>query len=613
MSLGAGDRFGFREDRRVPAVEAWRDIDRAVARWALAHGGSALLALVAGWASHAEGQGDSALFLDRGNRHGMAPLEDAAIAALADEGLVGLPEDEASGRVHPFVLDGAAFYLRRNFRHELAVAQALRARRGEPTHSSGIEDEALRTLFGGSWREEEAPQRAAVRAALGRRLCVLTGGPGTGKTTTVLRMLLAIVRDFEAGHGRAPVIRAAAPTGKAAQRLSDALRAGTEAVAPDWQPCLAPVLAAEAGTLHRLLGSRGPAGYRHHADHRLPLDVLVVDEASMVDLALLRALLDALPEAACLVLVGDADQLTSVGTGSVLMDIVAALEADPQGDLVRLGHCFRADGGLAEVNAAVRSGDPAAFSRAFEAAAAGGRAVHHRLAGARQLAPRLRAWAEGIGASLAASGAFDTLAEDEHARQLACLRALRSRQLLCALREGGFGAIEANRQIEAWLRQHPALAGDPPDAWAWYPGRAVLVTRNDPATGLFNGDIGLCLRLRGADGQARLQVVFEPLPDARRADDGATAPRHFDPNTLPPHQGAFALTVHKSQGSEYAHVAVLLPPEAEHPLLSRQLLYTGLSRAREGIELWASDASLSAALGKAVGRQGRLGVRIVGA
>ena len=321
--MNAGAIYHFRPlpvDATAP--EAWRPLDRAVARWVAIHGGSPLLAQVAGWASLAEGHGDSALPLDGADaaRHGMGALDEAALAALAGEPLVGVvgggrePSDAA-----PFVIDRGHFYLRRNFLHEVAVARQLGARRAAGRTDVQTSAADLAELFRGATDAAVQPQRDAVAGVPGRRLFVLTGGPGTGKTATVLRMLLMLARNAAQAGAPPPAIRLAAPTGKAAQRLAASLRDGgralrTRADGPlpaDWQPCLEHVLAAEAGTLHRLLGSRGRAGgFRHHAGDPLAADIVVVDEASMVDLALLRALLDALPARATLILVGDADQLT---------------------------------------------------------------------------------------------------------------------------------------------------------------------------------------------------------------------------------------------------------------------------------------------------------------
>lgn len=615
--------------RTAPGLEppaAWSSLDHAVARWVLAHGGALPLAMLAGWTSLAESQGDAALLLhaEGAQRLGMPWASDlpGRVQAWADDPgnswVQHARADRAPGS--PFVLDGDAFLLRRNFLHEVAVASLVRQRRaGQRTPSAPVTDADLLALFNGSWRDEEAPQRDAVRQAPGKRLFVLTGGPGTGKTTTVLRMLLAQVREHAAHTGAAPVVRVAAPTGKAAQRLTEALRSGSQALCerpphrPDaawqpvpaaWQPHLVAIATAESGTLHRLLGSRGgQGGFAHHRDHRLPADIVVVDEASMIDLSLLRALLEALRDDAVLVLVGDPDQLTSVGTGSVLADLVAALEPGNADDLVRLRHSFRADRALVPINDAVRDGDAAAFRVAWKAAAP--LVSRHAPVDRRTLDPVLAAWAARLERALAAGGAFHAVPHADEAVALRALRALQAQQLLCALREGPFGAADVNARVEHHLRRCDALAtwGD----GAWYPGRAVMVTRNDYASGLFNGDVGLCLRVQATDGREALRVAFEAPP---RTTGNAPALRWFDPDVLPAHEGAFALTVHKSQGSEYAHVALLLPPVAEHPLLVRQMLYTGLSRARHSVALWSGDAAIAACLGNALVRAGRLRQRI---
>lgn len=607
----------FRPRSLADAPDAWRDIDRLIARWVLAHGGSPTLARVAGWASFADGQGDSALMLDRDTFDGIASRD--VIHALADAPGNGWIErvetDPALHEQTPFILDDDAFYLRRNFLQEVSIARRLRARldAAEPA-CQPLDESDLDALFPGKPRPEQQPQRDAVQKAPGKRLFVLTGGPGTGKTRTVLRMLMALVRDTESRIGRAPVLRLAAPTGKAAQRLSESIRDGARelrasALPASWQPALQQAENAEAGTLHRLLGSRGGhRGFAHHREHRLDADIVVVDEASMMDLALLRALLDALRDDAVLVLVGDADQLASVGTGAVLTDLVSAL--DGHDALQRLHHSFRANHALAAINQGVRSGDPAMFEQAWQAGAS--HVTRHALPDARVLAFRLAQWSRRIAASLESANAFSIHDENDETAIASAMNALRHQQLLCALREGRFGAEAASHQIEQQLRRHPLLADDRDAAYRdgpWYPGRAVIVLRNDYANGLFNGDIGLCLRLRANDGSIRLKVIFDAPPPA---DHTAPAPRwrSFDPDTLPEHEPAFALTVHKSQGSEYAHVAVLLPPADDHPLLQRQMLYTALSRAREGIELWAEIPALQRCIQTPLLRAGKLAKRL---
>ncbi|GHA76212.1 exodeoxyribonuclease V subunit alpha [Cognatilysobacter bugurensis] len=584
--------YGFRRDGGEFASDTWRPLDRAVHRWVLAHGGCAALARLAAWASYADGQGDAALPMDP-TRHGMAPLSDAELAQVHHDPLVDAGAHDA---MRPFVMDTAHFYLRRNHSNECRVAASLDARRNAAS-SVAIDDGDLDALFDGDRSNAVAPQRAAVRAVVGRRLFVLTGGPGTGKTTTVLRMLAMLQRQAEAPLS----IAVSAPTGKAAQRLVDALRRGRQQLLardlpPAWRAAVDALPDGDALTLHRLLGFDPQRNaFRFHAKRPLTADVVVVDEASMVDLALLRGLLDAVRPDAALVLVGDADQLASVSTGSALMDVVSVLERERDGALVRLRHSFRAERTLVALNETVRTGDAAGFAQAVEAA--GERAAHRRVDDTARLATQLRAWSERLAALTALRASPAAEPEALRATALAALDALSQQQLLCALREDVFGAVATNRTIERHLRR----AWREPERAEWYAGRAVIVTRNDAASRLFNGDVGVCL----ADADGRLQVWFETA-DA----SGARDVRGFPPGALPPHEPAFAITVHKSQGSEYAHVAVLLPPDPAHRILSRQLLYTAVSRARERVELWSSDAALHAALAQPVERSGRLAERL---
>lgn len=547
-----------------------RALARAIARWVLGHGGGERLATLAGRAAVAELAGDTAL----------APLDADVRAALRRERLVGDGSAPSS-----FVLDAdGRFYLWRNHLHEGEVAEAISRRRAAGVPSP-LPDAALSDLFPGGDPALDGAQRAAVSAVGGRKFFVLTGGPGTGKTTTVLRMLLRLQRDGVAAEG----IAVAAPTGKAAQRLVQSLRQESgrlrEHLSGDWQPALDALPTSEALTVHRLLGwSPSLNAYRRGPESPIAAGVVVVDEASMLDLAQLRALLRALRDEAVLVLVGDADQLNPVGAGSVLMDLVAVMDAQAAPDLVRLRHSFRAHGALLPVNAAVRDGDSTALAAAL--LAAGDRAQRHPVESPAAVAREARRWADALADTgpppVAGSAAEAAIA----------LAGLAARQLLCALRDGPFGADALNATIERHLRLRWQIAADQ----AWYPGRVVMVTRNHYGAGLFNGDLGLCLR----DPEGNLQVWFE-------SEGGA---RSFAPGALPAHDPAWAITIHKSQGSEYAHAAVLLPPDPEHRILSRQLLYTALSRARHSVEIWGPRASLENALAKRIERAGGLVSRL---
>ncbi len=493
------------------APEAWRALDRAVARWVVIHGGSPLLALVAGWASLAEGHGDSALPLTGpdGVRHGMGALDDEARTALQGEPMVCvIGSGQLTPTDTPFVIDHEHFYLCRNFRYEVAVAQRIQMRRAARLPAGQVSAADLDVLFHGAAGIEVQAQRNAVAGVSGRRLFVLTGGPGTGKTTTVLRMLLMLIKDGADRGAPERVIRLSAPTGKAAQRLSESLRDGAKRLREHadhplpaaWQTYLDAALGADASTLHRLLGSRGRSGgFRYHVDDPLPADIVVVDEASMVDLALLRALLDALRDDAALILVGDADQLTSVGTGSVLLDLVSALETDGAPELVRLQHSFRADQTLVPINQAILRGDAAAFASAWQAA--GAHAVRREVATTQDLRRVLGSWCRALRQLLQDSGAYAAVPAARDDLVLAALDGLRARQLLCALRESEFGSAAVNAAIERTLNQRiDDYAGA-----LWYPGRAVMITRNDAAAGLFNGDVGVCL----LDTDGQLRVWFE--------------------------------------------------------------------------------------------------------
>ena len=593
--------YRFERDAGTSANDAWRPLDRAVHRWVHVHGagpGTDLLADTAAWASLADGHGDSALALtDPGNRHAMPVLDDQQCQLLLQHPLVG---HDDSGR--PFVIDGAhRFYLQRNHRNERSVAAALSRRREIVGRFAAVADEVdIAALFHGETGSTVEPQQAAVRAVGEHGVFVLTGGPGTGKTTTVLRMLLMLQRRSETSLN----IQVAAPTGKAAQRLVQALRNGkrhlldhaTQPLPAHWRDYLDHIPDGEAVTLHRLLGFEPwRNGFSRNARHPVPADVVVVDEASMIDLAMLRALLDAVRPDALLILVGDADQLTSVATGSVLMDLVTAMEATPEPhDLVRLVHSFRAKPELVSINDAVRHGDPDALNIAITNA--GAAAVRHDVRDAATLGKQLHQWAQRLATSLGNPAKGSIAVIDAFA-------AIAQQQLLCALREGQFGALAVSEVLERQLR----LAWNVPVDTEWYPGRAVIITRNDYAAGLFNGDVGICL----AEADDTLRVWFEVARSSDSFDASGSGYRDFAPAALPAHESAFALTIHKSQGSEYQHVAVLLPPEYEHRILSRQLLYTALSRARASIEIWATQASLERAVLTPVTRAGGLADRLI--
>ncbi len=557
-------RFDFRTPPVVHAPD-WRDVDQLLYRWTRAIGGTHELARCAARLSLAESQGHTALRLDGDD-----------VAACRASALVG------DGRATtPFVLDADdRFYFWRGHAAEVAVAEALATRAAAETTACDGDDAAIAALFDDDVRN--AAQRQAVQAALTRRLVVLTGGPGTGKTTTVLRMLLAL----QQRAATSLAVHLAAPTGKAAQRLQQAIAQGQVALAPrldaSWRPALDAMSALTASTLHRLLEFDPRRGrWRRNSEHPLASDVVVIDEASMLDLDQMRALLAALPAHTRLILVGDADQLASIAAGAVLTDAVQALAASRSASLVRLEHVFRATPELGAAHAAIRQGDAVAL-RAYRLSVV----EQQPLTDARALRHRLSHWADMLGELLRRC---DVGAANDAVRAAKTLQTIRQRQLLCALRESAFGVVAVNAALQSVLIR--AFGVGERD---WFPGRIVMITRNDDAQALFNGDIGIAL----PDEQGRLKVWFE--------GDTMVAARAFVPDLLPAHDTAYAITIHKSQGSEYEHVAVLLPPSPESPILSRQLLYTAASRGKQSLSLWANDDVIDAALARPLARSGGL-------
>ena len=509
------------------------------------------------------------------------PAFEPWIEALAASPVVGRPGSEER---RPLVLDRQGrLYLDRFWNAERETAAGI-LRLAESVSEPDGAEAALDRIFPRSDARNDGP-RSAARAALRHRLCVVSGGPGTGKTTTVAAIVSLLVRLGAAAPGR---IALAAPTGKAAARLQEAVRkemreerGGRPALVAE-----VPAMAAfpvEASTVHRLLVRAGGGP--------LPLDTLILDEASMVDLTLMARVLAALPEGARLVLLGDASQLASVQPGSVFADLCrAGREASPLASCVaELVHNwrFRDEGGIGRVAAATVRGDAAAVLAALaepsadDGDTAGFRpltepAAFERLAATladTRFAPQLRAAREQAGPAGQTGNDGDGAAQPF--------------RVLCAHRVGPFGAERFNQLVERRLRALGlASANDP-----FYPGRPILVTRNDPRTGLSNGDTGVAVR--GADGCARVW-----FPELRAADGG---PRLVPPARLPPHESFFALTVHRAQGSEYDEAALVLGP-AESRVATRELLYTAVTRARRRVVVHGSEESVAAAVERVTAR-----------
>ena len=514
---------------------------------------------------------------------GDAPLPELApwLEALAASPVVAGPGAEER---RPLVLDGhGRLYLERFWSAESDTAAGLLglATAVVPEPAGGAF--ALDRLFPRSAFPDDRP-RAAARAALRHRLCVVSGGPGTGKTTTVAAVVALLV---ELGRADPARIALAAPTGKAAARLQEAVRremreerAGRAALVAEVPRMDA--FPAEASTVHRLLARAGA--------EPLSVDALILDEASMVDLTLMARVLAALPDGARLVLLGDASQLASVQPGSVFADLCrAGRAASPLASCVtELVHNWRFGeaGGIGRVAAATVAGDAGTVLAALR-----------EVSGDTGDTARLRPLADPAAferlATRLADERYAPSVEDARRRAGPDAGAGTARpfQVLCAHRVGPFGTERFNALVERRLRAR----GFVPPREDFYPGRPILVTRNDARTGLSNGDTGIVVR----DGSGRARVWF---PELR--DDGG-GPRLVSPARLPPHESFFALTVHRAQGSEYDEVAMVLGP-TDSRVATRELLYTAVTRARRRVVVRGSEESVAAAVGRVTERSSGL-------
>jgi exodeoxyribonuclease V alpha subunit len=475
-------------------------------------------------------------------------------------------------------LVGSRLYLDRYWREEGQVCDDLvaRLRRTPPDVDEAALDAGLLRVFPDASYDE---QRAAARAAATRWTTVLTGGPGTGKTTTVAGLLALVAEQHLLATGRMPRMALSAPTGKAAARLQEAVQEATAKLGdPVDQERLARL---QSSTLHRLLGWRRDSRvrFRHHRANRLPYDVVVVDETSMVSLTMMARLLEAMRPDARLVLVGDPDQLASVEAGAVLADLVAGFEgfADSPVSALQTTHRFGAHiGALAQ---ALRDGDA---DRVMAELHAGSDEVELVDPDDDAAMARFRSRVADVAEDLRRAGE----AGDE-ARALA---ALARHRLLCAHREGPYGVSGWNRQVERLVSERTGVTHYD----EWYAGRPILVTANDYDQLLNNGDMGATVMVEG-----RLRVVVQV---------GSTV-REFATTRLSGVETVHAMTVHKSQGSQAHTVSVVLPDE-DSRLLTRELFYTAVTRAQEQVRVVGTEAAIRAAIGREVQRASGLGERL---
>ncbi|MCD6674980.1 MAG: AAA family ATPase [Burkholderiaceae bacterium] len=502
----------------------------------------------------------------------------------------------------PLVLDGDALYLQRLWRAEALLAERVVALDAPaPLAEAGVVADAVDSLFEPA-EADDAQHRALLRA-LGHRLTLLSGGPGTGKTTTLARLLVAFAR-------LAPDARVAfaAPTGKAAARLGQSLSDQLARFDPAGE--LRARLPRAGTTLHRLLGLRVNAVAAASAAMPLDYDLVIVDEASMLDVEIAAALVAAIGSNGRLVLAGDRDQLASVEAGAVFADLCASV-SDATVQLLR-NHRQKDAAHIVELAAQVRDGGSGTVTLRWPRPIG-----HFRADPAAIVDDALAEWAEVREAIEARAAPAKVLGACERHR------------VLTAMREGPLGSVALNRRIASAVRRGAGASPRTSTASGaggtgtgtgartgtstststvgspfaqWYPGRLVLVTVNRPALGLFNGDVGLCL--------PRPDVGTKASDDLVVAFAGESEARLFPVAQMPACEDAWAMTVHKAQGSEFESVALVLAPPG-HPLNTRELVYTGITRARSRLTIWAEPEVVGQAALSRTLRRGRLAQRLL--
>ncbi|MEO5721361.1 MAG: exodeoxyribonuclease V subunit alpha [Chthoniobacterales bacterium] len=466
--------------------------------------------------------------------------------------------------VTPIVIAGDRLFLRRYWDYEQALAAAI----------------VTRARANGNAGSTAADQEAAIVGALENRFTIISGGPGTGKTTTVLQILLRLLR---APDGHCLRIALTAPTGKAAARLQELLRKVQDD--PTIEPEIRERMPRSASTIHRLLKWKPDSVFfRHNARNPLPLDLLVVDEASMVALPLMAKLFEALPARTRVILLGDRDQLASVEPGAVLADMAeaASVPGSPlTGSLFALSRNYRFgnENAIYRLSQAIRAGDVEVALPILTGNDAEELASAHL--------PEAANLHAAIGSAVVAHYS-DYLSATDPSEALARLGRFR---VLCALRQGPHGVEKINSLVESALREKDLI---PPSA-GLYRGMPLLVTRNDYQANLFNGDIGVILPDPTEDN-GQLWAWFIGADNQ---------PRRISPARLPEHELAYAMTVHKAQGSEFESVLLILSAE-ENVVMTRELVYTGLTRASKKVTIWYDEDVLRASVGQPAKRRSGL-------
>lgn len=494
--------------------------------------------------------------------HTCLPISSEQADQLTTKGLVSSEQHRA-----PLVVDDNQAYLSRHYRYESAIANALlKAQEHPQTFKQRDLDALLSELFPQATPENQA-QQEAVRTACQQGLTLLSGGPGTGKTTTVTKMLIALLTL----NPNLQQVMLAAPTGKAASRLNQSIQHQLSQL--NLSESVTSRLPTEATTLHRLLGMRLDQVAKFNQQNPLACDLLILDECSMIDLRMFANLFNALPSSCRLILIGDPYQLASVEAGSVFADICQggkSTDSPLHHQLARLEHSFRFDpnAGIGQLARAVHSADFRLLKHAFAQEKTS--LIWHQAESTPPLLPDDYVQ-QHILPVMQADNAQDALDHFNRSR------------LLCALRGGTEGLRNLNETVEIALKQNSLALNQ-----AFYQGRPIIIRENHPPTGLYNGDTGIVW----PDESGVLMAYFEDL-------DGQL--KSIALSRLPKLETAWAMTIHASQGSEFSHVAIYLPTEPS-PLLSNELLYTAITRAKTTLSLYSSEASIKACLHKRISR-----------
>ena len=538
------------------------------------------------------------------------PCTDHQQTELKKTNIVGLADD-----YQPLILDNGYLYLRRYWQYQKSLSGQINSRL-QATNNTADNHEVNNNEAGNvdntvnDWLNEKLNeyfpqegsetdwQKIAAKRAFQQKFLVLSGGPGTGKTTTITRLLALLIEDYiqqgiqqekqlkstkkntppllghfvQTGENQSIRIHLAAPTGKAAIRMLDAIRESQNGLSLSEN--ILQQMPTKASTLHKLLGYvHGKVGFKHNKNNPLNTDLVIVDEASMIDIALMQKLLEAVPDHAKLILIGDKDQLSSVETGSVFTDICEGIKDSDSFVTLQKNWRFSNDSGIGQLAIATNNGDSDKAVDILIDEAKPECSLVSPQSLATNLLPHalIKHWES-----------YFSVLHNPQSTIADIFNAFNHYRVLCALRRGLNGSTIISQRIESTLLKQGLIKSKGPNT-SWYHGRPVMVTHNSYAKGLFNGDTGITLTRNG-----ETKIYFPDEPDEKEGSYKSIAPVR-----LPAHETTWAMTIHKSQGSEFDNITLILPHEVM-PLLTRQLIYTGITRAKHSVQIVSNQDVFSA-------------------